>query len=617
MAKKSKSQQNNSSAAKDFTKHFLKPYRGQLVLYVILVTFSVLFTLTTILSITDFLKILFPPEGGQVAAENAQEVNQLNYWLNKLYFWMIGFGQSKAVLLFSLILCSQYLLKNLFSYPSAIKIGNIRNRVVRDIRNTMYSKMTQLPMSYFTASRKGDILSRFSNDIVEYDENILLSIQQLIIAIVTIVMYLVMLLYINVKLTFFALLLLPIIAFVISRITRHLRRKSATLQEKTSFLTSLTEETISGLRIIKSFTAIEFSNERFQRFNESYTRLRNKVYRRIDLASPVSDFLGNSMVIVILIFGSFLVFNHDAGLTPELFITYIMLFVLMINPAKDFSTAISQMKKGSACAQRLADFLEIPDTITEKNDPLPFGGLHNNITFENVSFAYNNGTEVLSNICLAINKGETIALVGPSGSGKSTLADLVPRFHDCTSGRILIDGTDIRDYSLQQLRGHIGIVSQETILFNDTVANNIAFGSQNIDKERIVKAAKIANAHDFIVQMDKGYDTSIGDCGDLISGGQRQRICIARAILSNPDILILDEATSALDTESERLVQTALDNILTDRTAIIIAHRLSTIANADKIVVINEGRIVESGTHRQLMQQNGLYRKLVDMQSFK
>lgn len=582
-----------------------------------LTVFSVFFTLTTILSITDFLKILFPPEGTQAVADASADIHTLNYWLNKLYFWLIGFGQSKAVMLFSLLLCSQYLLKNLFSYPSIVLIGRVRSYVVRDIRNALYAKIARLPLSYFSASRKGDILSRFSNDVVEYDENILLSIQQLVIAVVTILMYLLMLLYINVKLTFFALLLLPVIAFVVSRLTRHLRRKSTELQQQTSYLTSLTEETISGLRIIKSFTAIDFSNERFQRFNQSYTRLRNKIYRRIDLASPVSDFMGNTMVIVILIFGSYLVFNHDAGLTPELFITYIMLFVLMINPAKDFSTAMSQIKKGTACAQRLDELLQTPDTITEISEPLSFGGLAQSIEFKNVSFAYNAGTEVLSGINLTVRRGETVAIVGPSGSGKSTLADLVPRFHDCTSGQLLIDGTDIRQYSLRQLRSHIGIVSQDTILFNDTIFNNIAFGCETATQQQVENAAKIANAHDFIMQLDNGYQTNIGDCGDRLSGGQRQRLCIARAILANPDILILDEATSALDTESERLVQEALNNVLANRTAIVIAHRLSTIAGADKIVVIDHGKIVETGTHKELMVQNGLYKKLVDMQSFR
>ncbi len=602
------------NATNTFLLKTLRPYRGQLVVYTILVIFSVVFTLTTILSITDFLKILFPPDSG---AQPDNDPNQLNQLLNQLYGWMIGFGQHKAVLLFALILCSQYLLKNIFTYFAIVRICNIRNYAIRDIRDRLYSKITNLPLSYFSSSRKGDVISRFSNDITEFDQNVLFSIQQITIAIITIVLYLVLLFYINLKLTIFALLLLPIIGFVISRITRHLRRNSQTLQEKTSYLTSLTEETISGVRIIKSFTAIDFSNERFRRFNESYTRLRNKVYRRIDLASPVSDFLGNSMVIVILVFGAYLVFNHDAGLTPELFITYIMLFVLMINPAKDFATAISQMKKGTACTQRLSDFLEIPETIVEKENPQAFEGLRNNIVFNNLSFEYNAGTEVLSNINLTITRGETVAIVGPSGSGKSTLADLVPRFHDCTAGQLLIDGTDIREYSIAQLRSHIGIVSQDTILFNDTVFGNIAFGCQNATRQQVEEAAKIANAHDFIMQLDNGYQTNIGDCGDRLSGGQKQRICIARAILSNPDILILDEATSALDTESERLVQDALNRVLTNRTAIVIAHRLSTIAGADNIIVLDHGHIVETGNHQQLMNQNGLYKKLVEMQSFR
>ena len=604
----------HKNATNTFLQKVLRPYRGQMLLYIVLVIFSVVFTLTTILSVTDFLKILFPPD---TATQTAEDPNQLNQLLNKLYGWMIGFGQHKAVLIFALVLCSQYLLKNIFSYFAIVRICNIRNYAIRDIRNNLYSKITNLPLSFFSSSRKGDVISRFSNDITEFDQNVLLSIQQLVIAVITILLYLVLLFYINIKLTLFALLLLPIIGFVISRITRHLRRNSQTLQEKTSYLTSLTEETISGVRIIKSFTAIDFSNERFQRFNQSYTRLRNKVYRRIDLASPVSDFLGNSMVIVILVFGAYLVFNHDAGLTPELFITYIMLFVLMINPAKDFATAISQMKKGTACTQRLSEFMDIPETIVEQQNPKPFDQLHNSIVFSNLSFEYNAGTEVLSNIDLTINKGETVAIVGPSGSGKSTLADLVPRFHDCTGGQLLIDGTDIRQYSIKQLRSHIGIVSQDTILFNDTIFNNIAFGCETATQQQVENAAKIANAHDFISQLDNGYQTNIGDCGDRLSGGQKQRICIARAILSNPDILILDEATSALDTESERLVQDALNNVLKNRTAIVIAHRLSTIAGADKIIVLEHGRIIETGSHQQLVAQNGLYKKLVDMQSFR
>lgn len=602
-------------SVKAFTREVFRPYRGQMVIYAFLVTFSVIFTLTTILSVADFLKILF--QSPDSAAETIDNQYQLNYWLNRFYTWLMSFGQKNALWLFSLILCSQYFLKNIFNYLSNLKISVLRFRIIGDLRARMYRKMLQLPLSYFGTSRKGDILSRFSNDMAEYDENILHSIQQLSIAVITIVLYLAVLFYINVKLTFFVLCLLPVIALVISRITRHLRRKSKTLQEKTSFLMSLTEETISGLRIIKSYTAIDFSNERFRRYNKSYTRLRNSVQRRIDLASPVSDFLGNSLVIVILIFGAYLVFNHDSGLSAELFITYIMLFVLMINPAKDFATGISQLKKGAACSQRISEFLELPEKIRECDNPRDFNGLQDRITFRNLSFEYNAGTPVLQDICLEIRKGETVALVGPSGSGKSTLADLVSRFYDSTSGELLIDGTDIREYSIPQLRSHIGIVSQETILFNDTVFNNIAFGMQNPDEEQVTASAKIANAHNFIMEMDEGYQTNIGDGGDRLSGGQRQRICIARAVLRNPDILILDEATSALDTESERLVQSALNQVLDGRTAIVIAHRLSTIVNADKIVVLDSGKIVETGTHQQLVSQNGLYKKLVDMQSFK
>ena len=601
------------NASKQFLKNRLLPYRGQLALYTLLIIFSVVFTLTTILSITDFLKILFPPD--DAAAQT--DPNQLNQLLNQLYSWMIGFGQRQAVLIFAMILCSQYLLKNIFTYFATVRICNTRNYVIRDIRNLLYEKITNLPLSYFSTSRKGDILARFSNDITEFDQNIMLSIQQLIIAVITILLYLAMLFYINIKLTLFALLLLPVIGLVISRITRHLRRNSQTLQEKNSYLTSLTEETIGGLRIIKSFTAIDFSNERFRRFNHSYTRLRNKVYRRIDLASPVSDFLGNSLVIVILVFGAYLVFNHDAGLTPELFITYIMLFVLMINPAKDFATAISQMKKGKACSERLAEFLDIPETIVEQEKPQPFQRLLDSIVFRNVAFEYNPGAEVLSNINLTINCGETVAIVGPSGSGKSTLADLVPRFHDCTSGQLLIDGTDVRRLSIGQLRSRIGIVSQDIILFNDTIFGNIAFGNPSATQQQVEDAAKAANAHNFIIRLEQGYQTNIGDCGDLLSGGQRQRICIARAILSNPDILIMDEATSALDTESERLVQDALGRVLENRTAIVIAHRLSTIVGADKIIVLDHGRIAETGNHSQLMANGGLYKKLVEMQSFR
>ncbi|MBR5783929.1 MAG: ABC transporter ATP-binding protein, partial [Bacteroidales bacterium] len=463
----------------------------------------------------------------------------------------------------------------------------------------------------------GDTISRFSNDIVEYEENIIKGIRQLVIALINVVLYFAMLLYINYKLTIFVLCLFPIIALVVSRITRHLRRNSVALQQKTSHLTSLIEETLSGLRIIKAFTAIEFTNSRFRSYNESYTRLRNKVYRRIDLASPVSDFMANCIVMTILLFGAFLVFNNDSGLSPELFITYIMLFVLLINPAKDIANSMSSIKKGRACEDRLVDYLNIKETVVEAENPIAFDGLKNAIEFDNVSFAYNGTDMVLDSINLTIEKGKTVALVGHSGSGKSTLLDLLSRFYNVSSGRILLDGTPIENYSIASLRNSLGVVSQETILFNDTVFNNISFGCPRADRDSVIQAAKIANAHDFIMQMPNGYDTVIGDGGDRLSGGQRQRLSIARAVLKNPDIVMLDEATSALDTENERLVQNAMTNMLKGRTAIVVAHRLSTVVSVDEIIVLDKGRIVERGTHKQLYANvGGVYHKLCTMQNF-
>jgi ABC-type multidrug transport system fused ATPase/permease subunit len=432
-----------------------------------------------------------------------------------------------------------------------------------------------------------------------------------------VVLYFAMLLYINYKLTIFVLCLFPIIALVVSRITRHLRRNSVALQQKTSHLTSLIEETLSGLRIIKAFTAIEFTNSRFRSYNESYTRLRNKVYRRIDLASPVSDFMANCIVMAILLFGAFLVFNNDSGLSPELFITYIMLFVLLINPAKDIANSMSSIKKGRACEDRLVDYLNMKETVVDVENPIAFDGLKNAIVFDNVSFSYNGTDIVLDSINLTIEKGKTVALVGHSGSGKSTLLDLLSRFYNVSSGRILLDGTPIENYSIASLRNSLGVVSQETILFNDTVFNNISFGCSGADRDSVIQAAKIANAHDFIMQMPNGYDTVIGDGGDRLSGGQRQRLSIARAVLKNPDIVMLDEATSALDTENERLVQNAMNNMLKGRTAIVVAHRLSTVVSVDEIIVLDKGRIVERGTHKQLYANvGGVYHKLCTMQNF-
>lgn len=589
-------------------------YKGRLVLFVALVMMGVVFTMATALSVADFLKLLFGEEGSESGIGAGNLVAQ---GLSALYGWLIEYGQSKAILYFSLMVLATYTLKNVFTYLAAVEMSVIRSFVVRDVRNDMFSKTMKMTMGQYTRERKGDLLSRYGNDTVEYEENIINSIQMLVNATVSIVLYLGMLFYINVKLTGFVLCMLPIVAFVISGITRHLRRSSVELQERGSKLMTMMEETMMGLKIIKSYTAIDFSNRRFKEQDRDYTKLRTRVYRRIDMASPVSDFLGNAIVIGILLFGSWLVMRGDNGLTAELFISYIMMFVLMITPAKDFTTALSQMKKGRGCEERLEAVL------TAEEEPCggikPFEGVKHSVKFEGVKFAYGKDEKgeprwVLDGIDLEIAKGKQVALVGGSGSGKSTLVDLVSRFYDVSSGRLIIDGTDIKEYDVKSLRDGIGVVAQDTLLFNDTVAANIAFGKEMATQQEIEAAAKVANAHEFIMQLPEGYETNIGDKGERLSGGQRQRISIARAILKKPEILILDEATSALDTESERQVQQALEQVLQGRTAIIIAHRLSTIKGVDEIVVLEKGIIVERGSHDDLMRQGGRYRQLVEMQ---
>lgn len=595
---------------KYFNWFFAKPYIVNIILYIILVCLATIFSIGSILSASNFLSVLF-----QEGLSNNSIVNPsiLDNLLNNVYGNIIAFGKEKALLIFGILIFIIYFLKDIFSYLAAFIISSVRSRMLRNIRNMLFKKYISLPLSYINTHRKGDLISRISNDIIEYDENVLKSIISFLSAIITVILYFLVLLYIDYKLTLVVLVVFPIVSAFISLISRSLRSSSKHLQQKNSNLVSIIEQTISGLRIIKAHTAIEMMNERFVHFNASFTRLRNGIYRKVDLASPMSEFFGNTMLIGLLLFGSSRVISYSPTLSPEIFIVYLVLFTLIIKPAKDIPTAFFNLKKGKASIERIVEILEIENKIKEPNNPIPFPNFDKGIIFNNVSFAYLDKL-VLKNINIVFEKGKTTAIVGSSGSGKSTLIDLIPKFYQPTEGEILFDNINSCDILSNQIRNQISIVTQDTILFNDTVINNITFGFENYTLEQVKNAAKIANAHQFIESLPDGYNTIIGDRGSNLSGGQRQRLSIARAILKNSEILILDEATSALDTENERLVQDAISKITIGKTSIIIAHRLSTIYNADKILVLDKGEIKEVGTHKELISINGIYSKLCKMQ---
>lgn len=507
-------------------------------------------------------------------------------------------------------------LKNLFLYLSSYILNPVKNRIVNTFRSDIYDKILLLPIGYFTEQRKGDLLSRVTNDVNEVEGSVIGVLEGWIKDPLNIIFTLAALFLISPVLTGAILLCIPVIGFILGRISKALKRQSNEAAIKLGESLSILDETLNGLRVIKAFNVEGVLKDRFDTVNDALTDARNRISRRRDMASPMSEFLGVMVFVGILWFGGRLILSHSIDLEAPAFFAYLAMFYNLINPVKTLSTSFSNLNKGAAAIQRIEEVLNTPVTVDDNPNGMELKQFEDAITFRNVTFAYEDHV-ILENIDLTIKKGQTVALVGASGAGKSTLADLIPRFHDATQGAVLIDGVNIRDYSLHSVRSQMSIVTQEPILFNDTIANNIALGEAGAGVEAIEQAAKIANAHPFIMQKELQYATNIGDRGSKLSGGERQRLTIARAVLKNPPILILDEATSSLDTESERLVQDAINKMMQNRTSIVIAHRLSTIRNADEIIVLRKGRIVERGTHSSLLVQNGFYKKLVDMQEVK
>ena len=599
---------------------FVSPYKRFVVWAIILNVLSAIFNVFSFSLLIPILNILFKTDGGNKvytfmewgsAPLKDTAVNNFYYYVSKL---IEIYGSSTTLLWLGLFLAGMTLLKTACYFGSSAVMIPLRTGVVRDIRTLVYSKIMYLPLNFFSSEKKGDIIARMSGDVSEIENSITSSLDMLLKNPILIISYFTTLFITSWQLTVFTLLVLPTMGWVMGQVGRKLKRQSLDAQEKWSETMSQLEETLGGLRIIKAFVAEEKMINRFNKCSNEFRQATNKVATRQSLAHPMSEFLGTILIVIVLWFGGSLILGEKSTIDAPTFIFYMVILYSVINPLKDFSKAGYSIPKGLASMERVDKILKAENNIIEKKDASHITELKNDITLDNVSFSYGDN-EVLHEINLKIKKGETIALVGQSGSGKSTLVDLIPRFHDVQKGKVLIDGVDVKDLVVKDLRSLIGNVNQEAILFNDSFYNNITFGVENATMEQVIEAAKIANAHDFIMETEEGYDTNIGDRGCRLSGGQRQRISIARAILKNPPILILDEATSALDTESERLVQEALERLMKTRTTIAIAHRLSTIKNANTIYVLYEGRIVESGKHEELLKKNGYYKRLNDMQA--
>ncbi len=603
--------------------HYLKPYQWNVAINVVCNILSTIFSLSSLGMLVPFLKLIMTsgeipkvPNPGAITLSFTNLLDQFNYFLAQE---INDFGRVKALAIVCVAAATLSLLKNLFRWLAIYVLAPMRNGIIRDLRRDLYSKILKLPLSYYSNERKGDIMSRMTGDVQEVEWSILSMLESMSKDPIEIIAYIAAMILISAKLTMMAFIVLPISGGIIAIVGKSLRKWGKKGMGKYGQLVAMIEETLGGIKIIKGFNAENYINKKFDDDNESMFVMNNKIVRLRDMASPMSEFLGICAVLTVLYIGGTMVLGGTMDLLPETFITFIVMFSQLINPAKSFSNSFFNIQKGLAAVERINYVLHADNKITDAANATTIQGFEQAIEYKNLSFAYNNydDAKVLSAINVIIPKGKMIALVGASGGGKSTFVDLLPRFYDVENGEVLIDGINIKQISLESLRKQIGIVTQEAILFNDTVFNNIAFGMEHVSAADVMNAAKVANAHEFIEKMENGYQTNIGDRGSKLSGGQRQRITIARAVLKNPPILILDEATSALDTESEKLVQDALFKLMQNRTSIVIAHRLSTIQSADEILVMQKGNIIERGNHQHLMTLNhGVYKKLVDLQAF-
>ena len=598
---------------------FARPLGKYLPEYLIYTILGVIFGLLNFTLFIPLLNLLFTTYPVKEVVALPLFSFSIDYFKDvfNYYFYTIikEGGKIEALKYVCLVIFSSVLLSNLFKFLSQRVLTSVRTKVVKNIRETVFNKITDSDLRFFYNNRKGDLISTLSNDVHEVENSVVSSLQVIVREPFMLIGFFILLFTMSAKLTLFTLLLLPVSFLLIAQITKLLKRDAMRSQDLLGYIMGTIEETISGIRIIKAFNGEEYIKKKFDGQNNKYRGLLKSVINKRELASPMSEFLGVSVLTLVFYYGGKLVLDNAGDLTASEFITYIALYSQILIPAKNISTAVTNIQKGLVSGARLLKLIDTKIDITEKENATSLPGFENKIEFVDVHFSHET-FKVLKGINLSIAKGKTVALVGPSGGGKSTLADMVPRFYDVSDGEILIDGTNIKEVTLKSLRQLMGTVTQESILFNDSVANNIAFGIENPDMNKIIEAAKIANAHEFISDLSEGYQTNIGDRGGKLSGGQRQRLSIARAVFKNPPILILDEATSALDTESEKMVQEALTNLMKNRTTLVIAHRLSTIQHADEIIVLDKGLIVERGTHNNLMNANGLYQRLCEMQAF-